>query len=57
MAVLADATAAPRSKTSGALPWPLSRLAAEISSALLASGWALVTLMPYLAVKALMISP
>ena len=55
--MLAAATAAPRSNTSGALDWPLSRVAAEISSALLASGWALVTLMPYLVPNAVIISP
>ena len=57
MAVLASATAVPRSKTSGAPPWPLSCLAALISSWLDASGCAELTLMPYFAVKALMISP
>ncbi len=55
--VLALATAVPRSKTSGAPDWPLRRWAAEISSALLASGWALLTLMPYFAVKAEMTAP
>ena len=42
MAVLARATAAPRSNTSGAPDWPLSRWAVAISSALLPSGWSLV---------------
>ena len=57
MLVLAVATAAPRSKTSGALDWPLRFLAAVISSALEASGWALSTLSPYLVWNALMTSP
>ena len=58
MAVLARATAAPRSKTSGAPAWPLSRWAVEISSALLPSGWSLVILISgYLAWKPLMTSP
>jgi hypothetical protein len=56
-ATLASATAVPRSNTSGALGWPFSWLAALISSWLEASGWAEFTLMPYLAVNALMISP
>ena len=47
LSVLAVATAAPRSKTSGALDWPLRFSAAVISSALEASGWSLLTLMPY----------
>ena len=57
LATLAVATAPPRSKTSGALSWPLSWSAALISSWLDASGWAELTLMPYLALNALMISP
>ena len=55
--VLASATAVPRSNTSGAPSWPLSCFAALISSWLDASGWAEFTLMPYLVLKALMISP
>jgi hypothetical protein len=57
IAVLAAATAPPRSKTSGAPPWPLSWFAALISSWLAASGCAELTLMPYLSPNALMISP
>ena len=38
---------APRSNTSGARSWPRSWFAALISSWLLPSGWALLTLMPY----------
>jgi hypothetical protein len=58
MSVLASATAAPRSKTSGAPLWPLSRFAVAISSALLMSGWSLVTLTSgYVVWNALMISP
>jgi hypothetical protein len=57
MAVFAVATAPPRSNTSGALSWPLSWLAALISSCDAPSGWAEFTLMPYLSPKALMIAP
>jgi hypothetical protein len=56
-ATLASATAVPRSNTSGALSWPLSWSAALISSWLDPSGWAELTLMPYLSPKVLMISP
>jgi hypothetical protein len=57
IAVFAIATLAPRSNTSGARSWPFNWFAALISSWLFASGWAESILMPYLAVKALMISP
>ena len=55
--VFANAMACPRSNTSGARSVPLSWLAALISSWLVASGWAELTLMPYLSSNALMISP
>ena len=52
--VFASATDWPRSNTSGARSVPLSDLAALISSWLAASGWAELTLMPYLSPNALM---
>ena len=55
--VLARATFAPRSNTSGARSCPRSWLAALISSWLLASGCAESILMPYLASNADSISP
>ncbi len=57
MPVLASATDWPRSKTSGARSVPLSWPAALISSWLAASGWAELTVMPYLALKPEMILP
>ena len=57
IAVLAKATDCPRSKTSGALLLPFCWFAALISSWLAASGWAELTLMPYLSPKALMTAP
>jgi hypothetical protein len=53
---LAVATDGPRSKTSGARSVPASCLAALISSWLEASGWALLTLMPYFLLKVSMTS-
>ena len=53
MEVFASATDWPRSKTSGARLVPLRDFAALISSWLAASGWAELTLMPYLSLNAL----
>ena len=57
VAVLAAATAALRSKTSGARSWPFRFFAAVISSWLDASGWAEFTFSPYFFVNALITAP
>ena len=57
MSVEARATAGPRSKTSGAVLVPALVLAASISCAEEPFGFCELTVMPYLAEKALMIAP
>ena len=55
--MLASATAIPTSSTSGAAEVPFSCLTALTSSWLLPVGLAELTLIPYLAVKSLMMLP
>ncbi len=57
IASLASATDCPRSNTSGAVLLPCCWRAALISSWLEASGWAELTLMPYLSLNLAMMAP
>ncbi len=57
MARFAKVTVVVRSKTSGWRPVPARFLAAVISAALSTSGWSDWTLIPYFAVKSVIICP